>query len=182
MRLLLAASNAIDRVLGLIAHYTGLLFLVLVGVICFDVFTRKFSLEVPGFGSTMLQEMEWHIHTVIFALWLGYAYVRNAHVRVDAYTERLGLRTKAWLELLGCLVFALPYCVIVVWYGLGFVEASWRANEVSDATTGLPYRYVIKGVLIAGLALVVIAIVSMILRLCAFLFGPQRLVVPLPFK
>ena len=75
----------------------------------------------------------------------------NAHPRVDSYTERLGFRRKAWIEFAGCLVFALPYTAVLLWYGWDFVRIAWEFNESSDAALGLPYRWIIKGIMYAGL-------------------------------
>ncbi len=175
MRALLAASNLVNRLLERIADATGWLFLALAGVIFFDVVTRKFGFQIPGFGSTMLQELEWHLHAVIFSLWMGFNYVINGHPRVDSYTEPLSLRGKAWVELTGCLVFALPYCAVLVWYGVSFVQVSFMTGEVSEAPTGLPHRWILKTIFFIGLVLLTVSVLSMIARLCVFLFGPQPL-------
>ena len=68
------------------------------------------------FQSTLLQEMEWHFHTALFALVLGYGYIWNSHVRVDLVREALAFRNKAWLEFLGLTFFMIPYCAIVIWF------------------------------------------------------------------
>ena len=57
------------------------------------------------FGSTLLQESEWHFHTGLFALVLAYGYIYNTHVRVDLVRETLAFRKKAWIEFLGITVF-----------------------------------------------------------------------------
>jgi TRAP-type mannitol/chloroaromatic compound transport system permease small subunit len=171
MNRLLAASNAIYRFLERIADSTGWLLVVLMSVTCIDVVCRKFGVE--GFPYTKFQELEWHLHTTIFALWLGFNYVINAHPRVDSYTAALPFRTRAWIELAGVLVFALPYTVVVVWYGWDLVHTAWVFNERSDSALGLPYRWVIKGILWLGLWLLLIAIVSVLLRLIAYLFGKR---------
>ncbi len=171
MRALLAASNLVNRLLQHIADATGWLLLVLAAVIFFDVVTRKLGFQVPGFGSTMLQELEWHLHAAIFSLWMGFNYAINAHPRVDSYTEPLSLRGKAWAELAGCLVFALPYCLMLVWYSLGFVQVSYVMGEASDAPTGLPHRWILKTVFFIGITLLTMSVLSMIARLCVFLFG-----------
>lgn len=173
MRYLLNASNFVDRNLERIADAAGWLFLALAGVICFDVVSRKFGFQVPGFGSTMLQELEWHLHAVIFSLWMGFNYVINGHPRVDSYTEPMTLRGKAWVELAGCLIFALPYCLVLVWYGVSFVQFSFTTGEVSDAPTGLSHRWILKSVFFAGLVLLTIAVLSVMARVCVFLFGGE---------
>ena len=169
MNRLLAISNAIYRVLERIADGTGWLLIVLMTVTCVDVVCRKFGVE--SFPYTKFQELEWHLHTTIFALWLGFNYTINAHPRVDSYTAALGFRAKAWIEFAGCLVFALPYTLVVVYYGWDLVHTAWVFNERSDSALGLEYRWVIKGILWLGLWLLLLAIVSVLLRLIVFLFG-----------
>ncbi len=172
---LLAATDAIDRLIERIAFAAGGLFLVCTGVICFDVVSRKFGYQIPGFGSTRLQELEWHLHTAIFALWLGMAYVRNAHVRIDVALRGAGLRTHAWLELMGGLVFALPYCIIALYFSTEYAWIAWIKNEASVSASGLPYRFIAKGVLAFGFGLLLIAVLSVLVRSCVYLLGPERL-------
>ena len=175
MRVLLRVSALTDRVLGWIAEASGWLFVVLMAVICFDVASRKMGFQIPGFGSTRLQEMEWHLHTVIFSMWLGFNYLINGHPRVDSFTEMLPIRRKAAMELAGLLVFAIPYIYVLVYFGIDFVVASYVGGEGSDAPTGLPHRWIIKSLFFAGLVLLMAALVSMALRLIVFLFGPPQL-------
>jgi TRAP-type mannitol/chloroaromatic compound transport system permease small subunit len=120
---------------------------------------------------TKLQELEWHFHATIFSMWMGYCYTINAHPRVDSFTERMTYRGKAWVELIGCLLLALPYMALVSYYSIDFVEASYRIGEQSDSTVGLTHRWIIKGIYAAGLWLVVFGILSVLLRVIVFLFG-----------
>ncbi len=175
MNRLLAASDAIDRLIERIALAAGWLFLVCTGVICFDVISRKFGYQVPGFGSTRLQELEWHLHTGIFALWLGLAYVRNAHVRIDVALRGAGLRTHAWLEFAGCFLFALPYCLIALYFSTDYAWIAWIKNEASVSASGLPYRFIAKGVLAFGFLLLLTAVLSVAVRTFVYLFGPDDL-------
>jgi TRAP-type mannitol/chloroaromatic compound transport system permease small subunit len=171
MSALLVAADAIERLLARISSWTGWLMVVLMIVICFDVFSRKFGFQIPGMGSTRLQELEWHLHTVLFAMWLGQCYILNAHPRVDTVTAHRPLRTRAWIEIVGCCAFALPYTLIVAWYGLGFVATSYATGEGSEAVIGIPQRWVIKSLFVIGLWLLVAAIVAVMLRLIVYLFG-----------
>jgi TRAP-type mannitol/chloroaromatic compound transport system permease small subunit len=168
---LLKTANALYRFLERVADASGWLLIVLMAVTCVDVVFRKFG--VVGFPYTKFQELEWHLHTAIFSLWMGFNYCVNAHPRVDSYTERLGFRAKAWIEFVGCVLFALPYTAVLLWYGWDFVRIAWQFNESSDAALGLPYRWIIKGVLYAGFWLLFLGIVSVLLRLIAFLFFRQ---------
>ena len=112
--------------------------------------TRKFGfqLSVGGvdLGSTRLQELEWHFHAMLFLTWIGYAYVKDSHVRIDIVTGGLSARKQAWLELFGCIVFALPYLLMALPYAHAFFMTSFFQNEGSPAPNGLPMRWIIKGV------------------------------------
>ena len=170
--MLIRTANALYRFLERVADVSGWLLIVLMAVTCIDVTMRKFG--VIGFPYTKFQEMEWHLHTTIFSLWLGFNYCVNAHPRVDSYTEKLRFRSKAWIELFGCLVFALPYTLVLLWYGWDLVRTAWVFNERSDSALGLEWRWIIKGIMYAGFWLLLLGIVSVLLRLIAFLFFKQE--------
>ncbi len=170
MGALLKLSEALRRLLELIALVSGWLLVIMACVTTFDVVARKFGVQLPY---TKLQELEWHFHAAVFSLWMGYCYTINAHPRVDTFTERLTYRNRAWVELVGCLVLALPYIALVAYYSLDFVASSYALGERSDSTVGLTHRWVIKGIYAAGLWLVVLGILSVLLRVIVFLFGDR---------
>jgi TRAP-type mannitol/chloroaromatic compound transport system permease small subunit len=172
---LLAASRAIERLLHAIAMASGWLFVVCTVVILFDVLTRKFGFQLPGFGSTRLQELEWHLHTALFSFWLGTAYLKNAHVRIDIAVAGAAPRRLAWIELCGVLAFAVPYCLIAIYFSYDFFHTAWEFNEYSDSATGLPWRWIPKGIISIGLILLLAAVIAVALRLVVYLWGPQRL-------
>lgn len=175
MQALLAISAAIDRALMRIAGTVGWLFLLLTLVILFDVLTRKFGYQLPYFGSTRLQELEWHVHTALFAFWLGAGYVSNTHVRIDLLVTLARPRTQAVVELLGCLLFALPYCLLAIYFSLDFTWIAFVDNEASPSSNGLPYRWVPKAFITLGLILLLAGVLSVMLRTVVYLFGPERL-------
>ena len=168
MNSLLKISEGLRRLLEGIALASGWLLVIMACVTTFDVLARKAGMQLPY---TKLQELEWHFHAAIFSLWMGYCYTINAHPRVDSFTENLSYRRRAWMELGGCLILALPYCALVAYYSIDFVERSFALGEQSDSTVGLTHRWIIKGIYAAGLWLVVLGILSVLLRVIVFLFG-----------
>ena len=168
MDALLRLSESLRRLLEWIALTSGWLLVVMACVTTFDVVARKFGLQLPY---TKLQELEWHFHAAIFSLWMGYCYTINAHPRVDSFTEHLNYRTRAWMELAGGLILALPYMALVAYFSLDFVDRSFSVGERSDSTVGLTHRWIIKGIYAFGLWLVVLGILSVLLRVIVFLFG-----------
>jgi TRAP-type mannitol/chloroaromatic compound transport system permease small subunit len=168
MSALLKLSNVLRWILEWIALISGWLLVVMACVTTFDVLARKFGLQLPY---TKLQELEWHFHAAIFSLWMGYCYTINAHPRVDSFTEHLSYRKRAWIELFGALLLALPYVALVAYYSVDFVERSFALGEQSDSTVGLTHRWIIKGIYAVGLWLVVLGVLSVLLRVIVFLFG-----------
>lgn len=175
MAFLLRFSSAIDALLGFVARTFAWAFIACIAVITFDVITRKFGFQLPGLGSTRLQELEWHLHAVLFTTWLGFAYVRNAHVRIDVFVGGLSYRRKVAIELFGCIVMALPYLYIALPYAHNFFMVSFLQGESSEAPNGLPYRWVVKFFLYAGLWGVLLAVLSVMSRCIVVLFGPPEL-------
>ena len=175
MERVLAASQFIDRVVQRIAAAAGWLFVALTAVIVFDVVTRKFGYQLPNFGSTRLQELEAHLHAALFAFWLGFAYIRNAHVRIDVALTRVRPRTLALLELCGCIVLALPFTLIAVFFAFDYAWISFRQNEASVSASGLPYLFIPKAALAFGMLLLLVAVISIMLRTLVFLWGAPEL-------
>lgn len=173
MSLLLRFADLIELSLRRIADAGSWAFIVCIAVITFDVITRKAGFQLPGFGSTRLQELEWHLHAVLFCCWLGYAYLRNGHVRIDVFSAPLSPRAKLWLELVCCLVFATPYLWIALPHAYDFFAVSLIQGESSDAPTGLPYRWVVKFFLFVAFLTVAAAVAAVAARCLVALYGTQ---------
>jgi TRAP-type mannitol/chloroaromatic compound transport system permease small subunit len=189
-------AQRIRGVVDAVGHWGAWLSLPVVIVTCIDVIARKLkyvddagnthSLQLwmkanvgPVFESTVLQELEWHFHAALFALVLGYGVIYNSHVRIDLIRENLAFRKKAWLEFAGLTFFMLPFCALVIWFAYDYVLASYAVQEGSVSTVGLPYRYLIKSVLVVGLVVALFAGVAAWLQVATILWGPQQLRFPL---
>ena len=175
MERMLAFSDAVDGVLYRIAMLVGWLFVACTIVIAFDVLSRKFGFQMPGLGSTRLQELEWHMHTALFSFWLGIAYVKNAHVRIDIAFINASAPTHVWAEFLGCVIFAIPYLIFAIYFSVDFTWISWVDMEGSASSNGLPYRWIPKGFISAGLIMLLAAVISVLFRTIVYLWGPENL-------
>ena len=171
MVLLVKISVFLDRLITRVGKLAAWTSLPLIAVIMLDVITRRFLV----LGSTRLQEFEWHIHAVLFSFCLGFAYVKDAHVRIELVRERLSQRKQWWIELFGILLFLIPYCAIVLYFGFDWWHRSWIVNEASDSATGLPFRWVIKMALPLGFIFLLLSGVTVLLRKIVELFGPPGL-------
>lgn len=171
MDTLIKVSDALNRFVSAVGKLASWLAIPLMLVIIFDVVSRRFFV----LGSTKLQELEWHLHAVLFLMCFAFAYVRDSHVRIELLRDRFSGRLKAWIEIFGMLFFLTPYCVVILYFGYDFVVRSYLSHEVSSALTGLTHRWIIKAFVPLGFGLLALAALSSVLRNLVYLFGPERL-------
>lgn len=154
----------------------------LVLITVWDVFARKlvwiqiFMVENFGriFESTLLQEMEWHLHTALFVLAFGYAYTHNRHVRVDFLREKMNFRKQAWIEFLGCSFFVIPFTLVIAYFAIIYAHDSYQIGEQSASLVGLSHRWIIKSVMIVGFLFLLMSAVAIWLQLFVVLFGTDK--------
>lgn len=180
---LISASLTLRSFVEFFGHWGAFFILPLIIITMWDVFSRKavwiqiFLVENVSrvFESTLLQELEWHFHTALFAMVLGYGFTRNRHVRVDLVRMHLETKTQAWIELLGTTFFMIPYTVVVIYFCWTFTYDSFVTNEISASLVGLSHRWIIKGVLFVGLIVALISGIAVWLQTILVLFGPPDL-------
>jgi TRAP-type mannitol/chloroaromatic compound transport system permease small subunit len=190
--LALRLSDALRQFVDFVGRWGAWLVIPLVVITGIDVIARKIVWDtaeggVSGvqiwltrhvsklFESTLMQEMEWHLHTALFALVLGYGYIYNTHVRVDLIREKLDFRKKAWLEFLGLTLFMIPFTLIVIWFAIDYTYSSYLLGEISASQVGLSHRWIIKSILVFGLIVAAVAGVAVWLQVVLVLWGdPNR--------
>ncbi|MBL0714850.1 MAG: TRAP transporter small permease subunit [Desulfosarcina sp.] len=102
------------------------------------------------------QELEWHLFAFIFLMGAGYTLLKDGHVRVDIFYQRGSVKTQAWINLLGVLVFLIPGCYMVIATSLKFVYSAWVVLEGSPDPGGIPFRFLLKACIPAGFSLVLL--------------------------
>lgn len=109
----------------------------------YDVVARYAFNEV----SIAMQEMEWHLYSVVFLLGIPYALRTDGHVRVDVLYTNWSDKTKAWVNLVGAIIFVIPFACLIGIYGYSFAVDSYNMGEGSGDPGGLPHRWVIKALI-----------------------------------
>jgi TRAP-type mannitol/chloroaromatic compound transport system permease small subunit len=187
MPAIIRISEMLRRFVDRVGRFGAWFAVPLILITVFDLFIRKTGvLQIwlvenvsQYFGSTLLQELEWHFHTVLFTLVLGFGYIWNTHVRVDLVRERLDLRKRAWLEFIGLTVFLIPFCSVIVYFAAVYAYDSWSLGEISASLVGLHHRWIIKTILAIGLVIAVVAGIAVWLQVAMVLFGPEHWRYPL---
>ena len=155
-------DNALDRISTVTGRAAAWLTLFMVIVTFVVVVMRKF-LDV---GFIWVQESVVWMHAVVFMLGAAYTLRDEDHVRVDVFYRAMSPRRRAWVDLIGVVIFLLPVCVFLAWNSLDFVAQSWSIREASRESGGLPYPFVpmLKTVILLMPAAVALQGVSLLLR------------------
>jgi TRAP-type mannitol/chloroaromatic compound transport system permease small subunit len=119
-------------------------------------------------------EIQWYLFGLIFLLGAGYTLKHNGHVRIDVIYGRLGPRARAWVDLLGGVLFLLPMSGLIAWLGWEFFLASYEVNEGSPDAGGL-LRWPIKLAVPLGFALLWLQGVSEVIKRAGVLRGDVEL-------
>ncbi len=117
-------------------------------------------------GAVWLQESVVWMHAVVFMVGAAYTLQQDEHVRVDIFYREMGKRRRAWVDLLGTLLFLLPVCAFLGYKSWDFVAVSWQLGESSREPGGMPYPFVplLKSVLLVMPLLLGVQGVALLIR------------------
>jgi TRAP-type mannitol/chloroaromatic compound transport system permease small subunit len=107
-------------------------------------FAVVFMRYALGIGSIKLQESVLYAHAGLFMLAAAWTLQIDGHVRVDIFYTQAGPRIRALIDLVGALVFLLPFAAVLFVISLPYVERSWAFLEGSTEANGLPFVYLLK--------------------------------------
>lgn len=173
MRTWLKLSAAIDGLnerVGKLMYWLTML-MILIGV--YNATVRYLGNFIGrNLASNAYLEAQWYLFGAMFMLGAAYTLKHNAHVRVDIMYGRLSPKGQAWIELLGTVLFLLPFSIMVLYLSLPWVEFSWKLHEVSSNPGGLP-RYPIKTVVPIAFVLLILQGISQLIKAIAVLLGQR---------
>ncbi len=144
--------DRIDRFIaatGKFCSWLNLAVVVLIFVIV--VFRYVFNL-----GWIWLQEGVTYMHAAVFMLGAAWTLSLDGHVRVDIFYREMDARRKALVNVIGAVLFLLPFCIYCLWISFDYVLASWQLLEGSREAGGMPGVYLFK-TLIPLMALLLLA-------------------------
>ena len=150
-----------------VGYLCGLLMILMVLNVFYDVIARYAFNDV----SIGLQELEWHLFATMFMFGIGYTLKHEGHVRVDVIYDRLGAKTQAWINIIGTLLFALPFTALIVYYGYGYAYEAYEIGEGSADPGGLPHRWIIRSVISLSSGFVFLSLVYVLLLQIGVLRG-----------
>lgn len=159
----------LDRISVFLGKTSAWLTLLMV-IVTFIVVVMRYVFDV---GFIWLQESVVWMHAFVFMVGAAYTLQQEEHVRVDIFYRDMSPRRKAWIDIIGVVLFLLPLCFFLAWKAADFVAVSWQLEESSRESGGLPYPLIplLKTVLIVMPLTVALQGVALLMRSLAALRG-----------
>lgn len=163
---LLAVSRAIDRLNEIIGKTVMWAIFVAILVSAVNAVVRK----VFNVSSNAWLELQWYLFGAAFMLASAYTLKQNEHIRIDIFYGTRSRRTQHWIDLIGHVLFLMPFVVLMAWMLVPYAWQAWKIGQISTNSGGLiiwPARALLAG----GFILLVLQGVSEIVKKIAVMQG-----------
>ncbi|MCZ8152099.1 MAG: TRAP transporter small permease subunit [Rhodobacteraceae bacterium] len=139
-------------------------------LVCFSTVYTRYALNT---NFTWLQDLYVWQHAAVIVLGAGYTMVIGGFVRVDIFYSKWSPRRRALSDLIQTVVFLVPFMAVCAWAFWIMVANSWAADEASPNPGGLQNYWILKGTLLAFVALVLLQAAAMVARSILVLRGRE---------
>ncbi len=163
---LLALSRGIDRMNTLIGRSVAWLILVAVLVSAINAIIRK----VFSISSNAWLELQWYLYGAAFLLGAAYTLLENEHIRIDVIYGMWSRRVQHWIDLIGHVLFLMPFVSLVLYLVWPWFWRSVRLQEISMNAGGLTL-WPAKLMLLLGFGFLFLQGVSEIIKKIAVMRG-----------
>lgn len=158
--MLLKLERGFDKFADAIGYFTAFVMVLMILNVTYDVIMRYFF----NTGSIAMQEMEWHLFSVIILLGISYTLKEDGHVRVDLIYDTLSNKKKAKINMVGVVLFILPVATLIGYIAIPYVVESFMSNEQSGDPGGLPYRWIVKSMIPLSFFLLIITSIGFFIK------------------
>jgi TRAP-type mannitol/chloroaromatic compound transport system permease small subunit len=166
MPLLLKISRLIDAFSNLVGKLSMWMILATTLISAGNAIVRK----AFDMSSNAFLEIQWYLFAAVFMLGSGYAFLRNAHVRIDFLSSKFSARGRNWVDVFGIIVFLFPLCYMLATLGWPLFVNALASGEMSSNAGGL-IRWPVYFLIPAGFAILALQGVSELIKRLAFLTG-----------
>ena len=104
-------------------------------------------------GWIWLQESLTYLHVLVFSVVAAWTLQQDGHVRVDIFYAGMSDKHRALVDLLGSLLFLVPFCIFILIIAWPYVTNSWKLLESSREAGGLPLVFLLKSLIMVMPAL-----------------------------
>lgn len=127
----------------------------------FTIVILRYGFEV---SATPIRDAVVYFHGILILLGISFTLQADQHVRVDLLYSRMSDQRKRVVNLIGCLAFLIPLCIVILVVSIPYVSASWRILERSAEVDGLPGIFLFKTLLPVSAGLLLIQALNEVLK------------------
>lgn len=99
---------------------------------------------VFNLGFIWMQELVRFMYAGVFMLAAAYTLENDEQVRIDILYQKMPIKIKALVNLLGSLFFLIPVCLVILFFSFNYVMNSWIHLEGSLEERGLHGVFILK--------------------------------------
>ncbi|MDX1465833.1 MAG: TRAP transporter small permease subunit [Halomonas sp.] len=154
-----AIARAIDALNEGFGRLIAPLLAVITLIVIYDI-AMRFFIGRPSDWAFDVTKMLFGAH---FMLMAAYGLRHHAHVEVDVLKRLLSRRKQAALELLGYLIFFVPFIWMLLTLGWAFFERSFSRGETTYGMMAIPV-YPVKGVIVVAAGLLLLQAIAIVIR------------------
>ena len=158
--MMLKLEKGFDKFADIIGYITAITMVLMILNVFYDVVMRYFFRA----GSIGMQEMEWHLFSVIILLGISYTLKEDGHVRVDLIYDTLTDKKKAMINMVGVVLFILPISLLIGVGSIDYVVEAFQSGEQSGDPGGLTNRWIVKSLIPLSFFLLIITSIGFFIR------------------
>jgi TRAP-type mannitol/chloroaromatic compound transport system permease small subunit len=158
--MLLKLEKGFNKFADFIGLITAIAMVLMIVNVFYDVIMRYFFRS----GSIGMQEMEWHLFSVIILLGIAYTLKEDGHVRVDLIYDGLTPRKKSMINMIGAVLFILPISLLVGISSIDNAVEAYVSMEQSGDPGGLTQRWIVKSLIPLSFFLLIITTIGFFIK------------------
>jgi len=157
---MLKLEKVFDKFANIIGYITAIAMVLMILNVFYDVVMRYFFRS----GSIAMQEMEWHLFSVIILLGISYTLKEDGHVRVDLIYDTLTDKKRATINMIGVIFFILPISLLIGFASIDYAIEAYQSAEQSGDPGGLTNRWIVKSLIPISFFLLIITSIGFFIR------------------
>ena len=129
-----------DKINFFFGKISSIFILFLIALVSLSVILRY----IFSIGFTWLQDLYIWTHACFILFGIAYTLNKDGHVRIDILYRNFNVKRKKKINLVGSVIFGLPFCLLLIIKGYEYFFRSFLISEDSKETGGLPNIYILK--------------------------------------
>lgn len=157
-------------IIDTVGNLCSIVMILMILNVFYDVVMRYFFNDV----SIAMQELEWHLFAAMFMFGIGYTLKEDGHVRVDVIYDQLSKKKQAIINLVGSVLFALPFTLLILYFSWDYTIEAYQMGEGSADPGGLPHRWIVRSIIPGSAIFLVLCIIYVTLEQIQVLLGQSE--------